>query len=256
MSIKTTLKLQNVSAFINSERILNTINLDIPHHGITAIMGPSGCGKTTLLRCINRMHELVDGGKIEGQITLYDIPITSMDSFYLRKKIGMVFQTPTPFPHMSIGENVVAGFKLNSIKLSETEKKDITEKTLIMVNLFDEVKDILNKPGTSLSGGQQQRLCIARALAMKPKVLLLDEPTSALDPDATAKMETLLKTLKDSLTLVMVTHNLGQALRISDYTCYMDKGHLIEFNTTKKIVKNPDDQKTKQFMQGGAQTVN
>jgi phosphate transport system ATP-binding protein len=221
-------------------------------------MGPSGCGKTTLIRCFNRMHELSPKAKVEGKVYLIEnlngrreeIDIYSVDPMIVRRKIGMVFQKPNPFPTMSIYENVIAGYILNGIKLKKSEADELVEETLRKVSLWDEVKDRLKKKGTFLSGGQQQRLCIARALAMKPDIILLDEPTSALDPVATAKIEELLEQLKNTVTIVIVTHNVGQAGRISDFVAFMYLGELLEYGPTDTVFTRPLNEKTEEFLAG------
>ena len=213
-------------------------------------MGPSGCGKSTLLRAINRMHELYPNTLVEGKISLDSQNIFEMSPIELRRRIGMVFQHPNPFPTMSIYDNVIAGYKLNGIKLKKSRKDEIVEKSLQEVTLWEEVKDALFKKGTFLSGGQQQRLCIARALAFKPDIILLDEPTSALDPIATTKIEDLLVELKNDYTIVMVTHNMSQAARISDYSMFMYLGELIEYGKTKILFSNPVDKRTEAYLTG------
>ncbi|MCT4616055.1 MAG: phosphate ABC transporter ATP-binding protein PstB [Marinifilaceae bacterium] len=229
---------------------IENVSAKIAKNKITAIMGPSGCGKSTLLRSINRMHELYPNTGSKGGILLSGDDIYKMNPINLRRKIGMVFQRPNPFPTMSIYENVIAGFLLNGIKLKSSEKDEIVEKSLKDVALWDEVKDSLHKKGSFLSGGQQQRLCIARALAYTPEILLLDEPTSALDPIATAKIEDLLVKLKDDFTIVLVTHNMSQAARISDYSMFMYLGELVEYGKTKKMFTNPVDKRTEEYLTG------
>jgi phosphate transport system ATP-binding protein len=216
---------------------------------VTAIMGPSGCGKSTLLRAINRMHELYDINVI-GDIFLDGKNIMKMNSIEVRSLVGMVFQRPNPFPTLSIYDNVIAGYKFNRVKLSKSEKDEIVEAGLRNVGLWDEVKDSLNKRGSFLSGGQQQRLCIARALALKPDFLLMDEPTSALDPIATKKIENLLIKLKDEVTILIVTHNMSQAARISDYSMFMYLGELVEYNKTDIMFTNPSDKRTEEYLTG------
>jgi len=213
-------------------------------------MGPSGCGKTTILRAINRLHELTPEAKVEGKIFLHSENINEMEAMIVRRRVGMVFQRPNPFPTMSIYENVISGFILNGIKLKTDEKNEIVEDALKKVALWEEVKDNLKKRATSLSGGQQQRLCLARAVAMKPEVILLDEPTSALDPLSTAKIEDLLYELKGNYTLVIVTHNMQQAARISDKTAFFYLGELLEYDDTKKVFTNPKNEKTQNYITG------
>jgi phosphate transport system ATP-binding protein len=246
----TILRTENLCAFFGTNQILKNINIDIPEKKVTAFMGPSGCGKTTFLRCINRMHELNPDARAEGKIRLHYEDVYQMDAMTLRRRVGMVFQRPNPFPTMSIEENVVAGFTLNGLKLKAKEKNEIVEDALKKVALWDEVKDKLSKRATSLSGGQQQRLCLARTVAMKPEVILLDEPTSALDPLSTAKIEDLLYELKGNYTLVIVTHNMQQAARISDMTAFFYLGELLEYDDTKKVFTNPKNEKTQNYITG------
>ncbi len=246
----TVLKIENYSAWFGEKQVLNSIDLEIEKDAITTIMGPSGCGKTTLIRSINRMHELNDGARVAGDIFLYDQNIYDFSPVMLRRKIGMVFQRPNPFPTMTIYDNVLAGYNLNGIKLKKADKDIIVEKALRDSSLWDEVKDSLFKRGTFLSGGQQQRLCIARALAMKPEIILLDEPTSALDPVATQHIEELVTELKKSETIIMVTHNIAQAARISDYTAFLYLGDLVEFGTTDKLFTTPQDNRTEEYLTG------
>lgn len=229
---------------------VKNVTATIKKNAITAIMGPSGCGKTTLLRAINRMHELYPNIITQGVIKLNNENIYDMSTIKLRRRIGMVFQRPNPFPTLSIYENVIAGYKLNGIHLKRAERDEILETSLRDVTLWDEVKNSLHKKGTFLSGGQQQRLCVARALAFKPDVILLDEPTSALDPVATAKVEDLLVELKNHYTIVLVTHNMSQAARISDNSMFMYMGELIEYENTKTIFTNPKDPRTEGYLTG------
>lgn len=243
-------RVEDFSAFFGEHRILKNINLSIPKENVTAIMGPSGCGKTTLIRCMNRMHELIPDAKVTGKMFLYDEDIYSMNPMLVRRKIGMVFQRPNPFPTMSIYDNVIAGYKLNGIKISKSEQAVIVEDALRKSALWDEVKESLHRKGTFLSGGQQQRLCIARALAMKPEVLLLDEPTSALDPKATSHIEELIVELKKSVTIILVTHNIAQAARVSDLTAFLYLGELIEFGLSKKLFTVPEDKRTEEYLTG------
>lgn len=246
----TILKTEHLYAYYGENCVLKDINMAIPHFKVTAIMGPSGCGKSTLLRCFNRLHELSPGGRVEGKIWLDGMDLLSLDPMLVRRKIGMVFQRPNPFPTMSIYENVIAGYKLNSIKLKRSDADQIVENALKKAALWEEVKDVLHRRGTFLSGGQQQRLCIARALAMNPEVLLLDEPTSALDPKATAHIEELIVELKHSVTIVIVTHNIGQAGRVADYTAFLYLGKLIEFGLTERIFTAPKDKRTEEYLSG------
>jgi phosphate transport system ATP-binding protein len=226
------------------------INADIESKSITAIMGPSGCGKSTLLRAFNRMHELYPNIKSSGEILLNDKDIHEMSTIDLRRKVGMVFQRPNPFPTMNIYENVLAGYRLNGIKLKRNERDEIVERSLTSVTLWDEVKDSLFRKGTFLSGGQQQRLCIARTIAFNPEVLLLDEPTSALDPIATAGVEDLLVELKKDYTILLVTHNMSQSARISDNSMFMYMGELVEYNKTETMFTNPQDPRTEGYLTG------
>lgn len=226
------------------------INADIESKAITAIMGPSGCGKSTLLRAFNRMHDLYPNIRTTGNIYLDNNDILKMSTIDLRRKVGMVFQRPNPFPTMTIYENVFAGYKLNGIKIKRSERDVIVEKALRDVALWDEVKDSLFKRGTFLSGGQQQRLCIARAIAFNPEVLLLDEPTSALDPISTAKIEDLLVDFKKDYTILLVTHNMSQAARISDNSMFMYLGELVEYGKTETMFTNPKDSRTEGYLTG------
>ena len=226
------------------------VSAAIDKNSITAIMGPSGCGKSTLLRAVNLMHNLYPSIRVDGEILLNGENILSMEPIEVRRRVGMVFQRPTPFPTMSIYDNVLAGFALNGIKLSKSDRDETVERCLRNVSLWDEVKDVLNKKGTFLSGGQQQRLCIARALAMKPDVLLMDEPTSALDPIATKHIEELLVELKKDVTILIVTHNMGQAQRISERSMFMYLGELVEYGDTAVMFSNPADERTKAYLTG------
>lgn len=245
------LEIKDLSVAYDEKKFaVKNVNAGIEQKAITAIMGPSGCGKSTLLRAINRMHDLYPNIITQGDILLQDESIYSMSTIDLRRKIGMVFQRPNPFPTMSIYDNVIAGYKLNGIRLSKNQRDEIVEKSLHDVTLWDEVKDSLFKKGTFLSGGQQQRLCIARALAFNPEVILLDEPTSALDPIATAKVEELLIDLKKDYTIVLVTHNMSQAARISDYSMFMYLGELIEYGKTNTMFTNPKNPKTEEYLTG------
>lgn len=244
------LKIKNLNAYYDETRVLNNISLDISENSVSAIMGPSGCGKTTFLRTINRMHEFTENARVEGEIYLKNENILNIEPIIVRRKIGMVFQRPNPFPSMSIFDNVIAGYKLNGIKMSKLEKNEIVEESLVRSGLWDEVKDSLHKKGSFLSGGQQQRLCIARALAMKPDILLLDEPTSALDPKATDKIEHLITELKSHITMILVTHNIAQAARISDYTIFLYLGDLVEFGKSTKIFTAPKDKRTEEYLMG------
>ena len=249
--IPTKFSIRKLEAWFGSKRALKGINLDIKANRVTAFIGPSGCGKTTLIRCLNRMHEMIPGASARGQAILDGIDIydSKVDPVTIKRRIGMVFQKPNPFPTMSIYDNVAAGLKLNGIK----DKKlidSIVRDSLEGAVLWEEVKGELNKPGMGLSGGQQQRLCIARALAMQPEILLMDEPTSALDPIASSKIEELVHGMKRDLTVVIVTHNMQQAARVSDYTAFMYLGELIEFGETKQIFENPRMELTERYISG------
>jgi phosphate transport system ATP-binding protein len=246
----TILSAENLSAGFDGKDVVRDVTLDIPARRITAIMGPSGCGKTTFLRCINRMHELAPNAHVRGTILLDGEEVYGMDPILVRRRIGMVFQRPNPFPTMSIYDNVVAGYNLNGARMHKAERDRIVEETLRRVALWPEVKDALYRRGTFLSGGQQQRLCIARALAMNPEVLLLDEPTSALDPKATAAIEELIVSLKETVTIVQVTHNMPQAARISDFTAFIHLGELVEFGPSGRIFTVPKDKRTEEYLSG------
>lgn len=237
-------------AYVKGKYAVKNVSAEIEQNAITAIMGPSGCGKSTLLRAINRMHELYPNISTEGEIFLNKDNIYDMDTINLRRKVGMVFQRPNPFPTLSIYDNVIAGYKLNGIKLKKNHRDEIVEKSLTDVSLWSEVKDSLFDKGTFLSGGQQQRLCIARALAYNPEVILLDEPTSALDPVATARVEELLIDLKKKYTIVMVTHNMSQAARISDNSLFMYLGESVEYGKTNSMFTNPIDSRTEAYLTG------
>jgi len=246
-ALKTRMEVKNLNFYYGSNQALKNINMPIYDRKVTALIGPSGCGKTTLLRCFNRMHDLYPANRYEGDILLDGESIFGMDIIDLRSRVGMVFQKPTPFP-MSIFDNVAFGLRLKGIK--GTELKDRVEKALNDAVLWDEVKDRLKDSAFSLSGGQQQRLCIARAIAVEPDVLLFDEPTSALDPISTAKIEELIVELKKKITITIVTHNMQQAARISDYTGFMYLGELIEFSPTEKIFTKPDKKLTEEYVTG------
>jgi len=242
------ISVKNLEAYFGKNKVLKNISLDIPERKVVAIIGPSGCGKSTFLRCINRMHEVV-GGKITGSITLDGENIMDTDPVLIRTKIGMVFQKPNPFPTMSIANNVVAGLKLNGFR-NRKKLKEIVEKSLKQVALWDEVKDNLNDSGANISGGQQQRLCIARTIAVNPEVILMDEPASALDPISTTKIEELIFELKKEYTIVIVTHNMQQAARVSDYTAFFYMGELIEYSETKKMFVAPEKKQTEDYITG------
>ncbi len=243
--------IRNLNAWFGMKQALKNISLDIKKNTATAIIGPSGCGKTTLIRCLNRMHEMTPGATAKGSVILDNIDIydKKVDPVVIKRRIGMVFQKPNPFPTMSIYDNVAAGLKLNGIK----DKRligDVVRESLEGAALWEEVKNELSKPGLSLSGGQQQRLCIARALAMHPEVILMDEPTSALDPIASSKIEELIHSLKKDLTIITVTHNMQQAARVSDLTAFMYLGELVEYGTTKQIFENPQKDLTERYISG------
>ncbi len=243
--------IRNLNGWFGTKQVLKNINLDIKSNVATAIIGPSGCGKTTLIRCLNRMHEMTPGATAKGRVMIDNIDIydKAVDPVIIKRRVGMVFQKPNPFPTMSIYDNVAAGLKLNGIK-DKRLINDIVEESLKGAALWDEVKNELDKPGMGLSGGQQQRLCIARALAMQPEVLLMDEPTSALDPIASSKIEELVHELKKELTIINVTHNMTQAARVSDFTAFMYLGELIEYGPTDQIFKNPQKELTERYISG------
>ncbi len=248
---KYKVSIRNLDGWFGTKQILKNINLDIKPNLATAIIGPSGCGKTTLIRCLNRMHEMTPGATAKGHVVIDDIDIydKSVDPVIIKRRVGMVFQKPNPFPTMSVYDNVAAGLKLNGIK-DKRLINDVVEESLRGAALWDEVKNELDRPGMGLSGGQQQRLCIARALAMQPEVLLMDEPTSALDPIASSKIEELIHELKKELTIITVTHNMTQAARVSDYTAFMYLGELIEYGPTDQIFKNPRKELTERYISG------
>jgi len=247
---RTIIKSENFNAYFGDNHAVKNVSIEIPPNNVVAVMGPSGCGKTTFLRCINRMHELIPGAKADGKMLLHDENIYEMHPIFVRLKIGMVFQRPNPFPNLSIADNVIAGYKLNGGKMPKAEKERIVEQSLTKAALWNEVKDSLHKKGTFLSGGQQQRLCIARAIAMEPEVLLLDEPTSALDPISTSSIEELLHELKKTYTLIIVTHNMQQAARVSDRTAFFYLGELVEYDETKQMFTNPTDKRTQNYITG------
>ncbi len=251
------IEVKNLSAYYGANLALENVNLTYLPNKITAMIGPSGCGKSTLIRCLNRMHEVIRGARVEGQVMLDDMDIYApdVDPVQVRRSIGMVFQKPNPFPTMSIYENVIAGFKLSSGRKSKAELDDIVEKALRGAALWDEVRDKLKVSGGSLSGGQQQRLCIARAIAVEPKILLLDEPCSALDPISTIKIEQLMKELVADYTLILVTHNMQQASRVSDFTAFFlagerRVGQLIEYGPTERIFAASARKETEDYVTG------
>jgi phosphate transport system ATP-binding protein len=248
--METKLQVKDLNAWFGEKQALKNINVRIPEKSVTAVIGPSGCGKSTFIRCINRMHEVTPGAKVSGVVLLDGADIyASMDAMDVRRKVGMVFQKPNPFPNMSVADNVVAGLKLLGGYRKE-ELAELAEKNLKAVGLWGEVKDELKKSGASLSGGQQQRLCIARALAMEPEVILMDEPTSALDPASTIKIEELVKQLKKYTTILIITHNVQQAARVSDMTAFFYLGELIEFDETKNIFEAPKNPLTERYITG------
>jgi phosphate transport system ATP-binding protein len=243
------IKLRDVNFYYGQSRALTDISMDFVKSKVTALIGPSGCGKSTLLRLLNRMNDLIDGTRVEGEILFEgkNIYASDVDPVEIRRKIGMVFQKPNPFPK-TIYNNIAYGPKLTSTNATDLDA--LVEQSLKQAVLWDEVKDILNKSAMNLSGGQQQRLCIARALAMKPDVLLMDEPTSALDPISTAKIEELIEELKKKYTIIIVTHNMQQAARISDETAFFYIGNLVEYNKTEKIFTKPDMKQTEDYITG------
>ena len=234
------------------------VSMTIPARSVTALIGPSGCGKSTFLRSLNRMHEVIPGARVEGKIVIdgQDLYGDDIDPVEVRRQVGMVFQRPNPFPTMSIYDNVVAGVRLNSKRMKKSDMDDLVERSLQGANLWNEVKDRLSRPGSGLSGGQQQRLCIARAIAVEPEVLLMDEPCSALDPISTLAIEDLMTELKERFTIVIVTHNMQQAARVSTSTGFFNlsgvgqPGHLVEFNPTEKIFSNPEEKATEDYISG------
>ena len=241
---------ESLNLHYGENHALKNVNMEIADHAITAFIGPSGCGKSTFLRCLNRMNDLVDGCRVEGKVILdgEDIYDKRVDTTLLRKKVGMVFQQPNPFP-MSIYDNIAYGPRLHGIK-NKKELDEIVERSLQGAAIFEEVKDRLHKSALGLSGGQQQRLCIARALAVSPEVLLMDEPTSALDPISTLKIEDLMETLKKKYTVVIVTHNMQQAARVSDDTAFVLVGEVVEKNATSEIFARPQDKRTEDYITG------
>ncbi|SDE70266.1 phosphate ABC transporter ATP-binding protein PstB [Auraticoccus monumenti] len=248
----------DLDVYYGSFLAVEGVNVRIEPRTVTAFIGPSGCGKTTFLRTMNRMHEVLPNATVKGQLLLdaEDIYASGVDPVRVRSKVGMVFQRPNPFPTMSIRDNVLAGFKLNGIRMGRAQAEEITERSLKGANLWNEVKDRLDKPGSGLSGGQQQRLCIARTIAVQPEVILMDEPCSALDPISTLAVEDLIGDLKEHFTIVIVTHNMQQASRVSDKTAFFNiagtgkPGKLIEFDYTDKIFSNPNEQSTEDYITG------
>ncbi len=242
----------DLNAWFGATHVLKDVNVVAEPKTVTAIIGPSGCGKSTLVRCMNRMHEEVQGARVEGKVLFdgQDIYGSDVDPVEVRRRIGMVFQRPNPFPTMSIFDNTVAGARLGGGRMSKADLQDRAEKALRSAGLWDEVKDRLQTPGGRLSGGQQQRLCVARALAVDPEVLLMDEPASALDPASTLRIEELVTELKEHYTVVIVTHNMQQASRVSDWTLFMLLGEAVEYAPTEKVFTNPDDHRTEDYVTG------
>jgi phosphate transport system ATP-binding protein len=251
--VLTSEKMQSIglNAWFGEKQALKDINLSVKANSVTAIIGPSGCGKSTMIRCFNRMHELVPEAKMSGNVLLdgEDIYARDMDPVLVRRRVGMVFQKPNPFPTMSIYDNVAAGLRLTGIKKGKN-LDEVVKRSLEQATLWDEVKDDLKKSGTSISGGQQQRLCIARAIALQPEVILMDEPCSALDPIATAKIEELIVSLKRDYTVVIVTHNMQQAARVSDFTAFLYLGQLVEYGDTDGVFENPKNELTEKYITG------
>jgi phosphate transport system ATP-binding protein len=253
-----TVEISDLNLFYGTFHAVKDVNMTVPGNRVTAFIGSSGCGKSTVLRAINRMHELVPGAYAQGRVVVdgEDIYGPHVDPVAVRRQVGMVFQQPNPFPTMSIYDNVIAGNKLNARRMKKADADDVVERSLRGANLWDEVKDRLQRPGSGLSGGQQQRLCIARAIAVEPEVLLMDEPASALDPISTLAIEELVRKLRERYTIIIVTHNMQQASRASDYTAFFNleatgrPGHLVEFDTTERIFSNPADQATEDYVSG------
>jgi len=244
-------EVKDVSLWYGDKQAIKNVTIDLPAKAVTAIIGPSGCGKSTFIRCLNRMHELVPRTRMTGQVLFrgQDLYGAGIDPAVIRRRVGMIFQKSNPFPTMSIADNVIVGLKLNGVR-SRRVLNERLEKSLRMAALWDEVKNDLDKPGISLSGGQQQRLCIARAIAVEPEVVLMDEPASALDPIATMKIEELIRQLSSDYTIVIVTHNMQQASRVSDLTAFFYMGQLIEFDETRKLFTNPKEKQTEDYITG------
>ena len=242
---------KGLNAWFGEHHVLHDIGISMAPKAVTALIGPSGCGKSTFIRCLNRMHEVIPGARVAGIVRVEgaDVYAPGVDPVQIRRKIGMVFQKPNPFPTMSVFENVVAGLRLSGVR-ERAVLSEAGERALRQAALWDEVKDSLSKSGVSLSGGQQQRLCIARALAVEPEVLLMDEPCSALDPIATAKIEELILELRSTLTIVIVTHNMQQAARVSEATGFFLLGDLVEFGVTRQLFTNPHDKRTEDYITG------
>jgi phosphate transport system ATP-binding protein len=249
---KGILEVKNLSAWYSNTLALKDINISIRAKAITAVIGPSGCGKSTFIRCLNRMHEVSHGGRVAGRVLLdgKDIYAKDVDPVVIRRRIGMVFQKPSPFPTMSVFDNVAAGLRLTQLWSRRRDLEEVVERSLQHAALWDEVKDKLNQSGASLSGGQQQRLCIARAIAMEPEIILLDEPCSSLDPMATLKIEDLMRNLAQEYTIIIVTHNMQQAARVSEWTGFFLLGELIECGKTVDIFSRPKDKRTEDYITG------
>lgn len=245
------MRVEGLSVYYGKTQAVKNVTMSIKTHRVTALIGPSGCGKSTFIRCLNRMHEVTPGARVEGKVLLdnEDLYGAGVDPVNVRRRVGMVFQKPNPFPNLSVRDNVVAGFRLNGTR-DRKILDEVAETSLRGAALWDEVKDDLYKSGASLSGGQQQRLCIARALAVGPEVLLMDEPCSALDPIATAKIEELIHELKERVTIVIVTHNMQQAARVSDFTAFFYLGELVEFGETGKLFTAPERRQTEDYITG------
>jgi phosphate transport system ATP-binding protein len=245
------MRVEDLSVYYGKVQAVKNVTMSIGTQKVTALIGPSGCGKSTFIRCLNRMHELTLGARVEGTVLLDEQNLygSGVDPVDVRRRVGMVFQKPNPFPNLSVRDNVIAGFKLNGVR-DRKILDEVVEKSLRGAALWDEVKDNLQKSGASLSGGQQQRLCIARALAVSPEVLLMDEPCSALDPIATAKIEELIHELKEQVTIVIVTHNMQQAARVSDFTSFFYLGQLVEFGETGKLFTAPEKRQTEDYITG------
>ncbi|MGK2852641.1 MAG: phosphate ABC transporter ATP-binding protein PstB [Microbacteriaceae bacterium] len=252
------IEVSDLNIYYGKFKAVEDVTLTMEPRSVTALIGPSGCGKSTFIRTLNRMHEVIPGAWVQGEIRIDgdDIYAPEVDPVMVRRQVGMVFQRPNPFPTMSIRDNVLAGVKLNNRRISRTDSDDLVEESLRAANLWEEVKDRLDKPGSGISGGQQQRLCIARAIAVKPEVILMDEPCSALDPISTLAIEDLIAELKQEYTIVIVTHNMQQASRVSDRTAFFNiagtgkPGHLIEYDDTAKIFSNPTEQSTEDYVSG------
>jgi phosphate transport system ATP-binding protein len=244
------MRASNLSAWFGDKRALSNISMPLVEHRVTAVIGPSGCGKSTFIRCLNRMHEVVAGARVSGDVLLdgKSVYAPDVDPVRVRRRVGMVFQKPNPFPTMSVRDNVLAGLRLSGIEPPDDDA--LVEEVLVQAALWDEVKDSLDRPGGELSGGQQQRLCIARCLALEPEVLLMDEPCSSLDPIATAKIEELIHDLRDRYTIVVVTHSMQQAARVSDYTAFFYLGELVEYDLADVIFTKPSDPRTEDYITG------